>query len=137
MARSSAAKSAMKRWGSSADSSEIAARRMAAAQPSVRSQRASISASVSSSATSPEHVPRLVDGHRQLGRPDLDELSREAVPVKRDRWVGSRGEDDPQLSWSMLDQMSDVGERRPLVEDVDVVQDQHHRGVVLRDAVDE
>ena len=53
MARSSAAKSAMNRWGSSVDSSEIAASRMAAAQPSVRSQRASISASVSSSATSP------------------------------------------------------------------------------------
>ena len=137
MARSSAAKCATKRCGSSADSREIAARRMRGG-PALRAFAECFDLGVRQlGGDVAEHLPRLVDGHRKLGCPDLDELSRKAVPVEQDRWVGPRREHDPQLRRSVLDQMSDVAECRPLVQAVDVVQDQHHRLVVLRNAVDE
>src|SRR6187397_1003375 len=90
----------------------MAARRIAAAQPSVRSQSASISAFVSSAATSPSisRVSSTVIASSAA-------LISRSCPERRYRSSGIGGSD--------------------LVEAMDVVQDQHHRGVMLRDLVDQ
>ena len=60
-----------------------------------------------------EQLLRLVRRHRQVARTQFDELAARAQQVERQRWVVSRGQDEPQArrrgAQELLDRRADLG----------------------------